>query len=47
MTARYCDIYPLPEDDPRCQEQLAVDYATPVVAGPVKKRDALATPGPI
>jgi hypothetical protein len=45
-TPPYCEVYPLPSDDPRCHTSDVNDVAvTPVVARTVEKRNALVTSG--
>jgi hypothetical protein len=43
-TAPYCEVYPLPDDDPRCQTSDAGDDDV-IVARTVEKRAAFVTPG--
>jgi hypothetical protein len=43
-TAPYCEVYPLPDDDPRCQTSDAGDDDA-IVARTVEKRAAFVTPG--
>jgi hypothetical protein len=45
-TPPYCEVYPLPSDDPRCHTSDVNDVAaTPVVARTVEKRAAFVTSG--